>query len=70
MLQIMDQKIIKGQPLHVALMHADALNEVMALKNQLSSQYDCAELFITEFTPVMGAHTGPGVIGIAFYSGD
>ncbi len=25
------------------------------------------ELFITEFTPVMGVHTGPGVIGAAFY---
>jgi len=40
------------------------------LREQISSQFDCAELFITEFTPVMGAHTGPGVIGVAFYSGD
>ncbi len=39
-------------------------------QEQASSQLDCAELFITEFTPVMGVHTGPGVIGVAFYSGD
>jgi len=70
MLQIMEQRIVMGQPLHAAVMHADALDEAMALKSQISSQFDCAELFITEFTPVMGAHTGPGVIGIAFYSGD
>lgn len=25
---------------------------------------------ITEFTPVMGVHTGPGVVGVAFYSED
>ena len=31
---------------------------------------DTTALFITEFTPVMGVHTGPGVIGVAFYSGD
>ena len=69
-LKIMEQKVGKGQPLHVAVMHADALDKAIALKNQIASQFDCAELFITEFTPVMGVHTGPGVIGIAFYSGD
>jgi fatty acid-binding protein DegV len=69
-LKLMGQKVIRGQPLHVAVMHADALNEVIALRNRISSQFDCAELFITEFTPVMGVHTGPGVIGVAFYSGD
>jgi len=70
MLKIMRQKIVKGQPLHVAVMHADALDKAMVLRAQISSQFDCAELFITEFTPVMGAHTGPGVIGVAFYSGE
>ena len=39
-------------------------------QEQAASQFDCAELFIIEFTPVKGAHTGPGVIGVAFYSGD
>ena len=69
-LKIMGQKIVKGQPLHVAVMHADALDKAIALREQISSQFGCAELFITEFTPVMGVHTGPGVIGVAFYSGD
>jgi len=68
-IKIMEQKVAKG-PLHVAVMHADALDKAEALRNLISSQFDCAELFITEFTPVMGAHTGPGVIGAAFYSGD
>ncbi len=69
-LKLMGQRVIKGQPLHVAVMHADVLNEAIALRNRVSSQFDCTELFITEFTPVMGVHTGPGVIGVAFYSGD
>jgi len=70
MLQIMGQKVVKGQPLHVAVMHADALDRAKELMAKISSRFDCAELFITEFTPVMGVHTGPGVIGVAFYSGD
>ena len=69
-LKIMEQKVVKGQPLHVAVMHADALNRAEELINEISSRFDCAELFITEFTPVMGVHTGPGVIGVAFYSGN
>ncbi len=70
LLQLMEQRIVKELPLHVAVMHADALNQAIELKNQISSQFNCAELFITEFTPVMGAHTGPGVIGVAFYNGE
>ena len=69
-LKIMGQKVAEGQPLHVAVMHADALNRAIDLRNLISSQFNCVELFITEFTPVMGVHTGPGVIGVAFYSGD
>ena len=69
-LKIMGQKVVEGQPLHVAVMHADAPDKALALRNRISSQFDCDELFITEFTPVMGVHTGPGLIGVAFYSGD
>ena len=70
MLKIMEQKVDKGQPLHLAVMHADALDRAVALRDEIASRFDCAEVFITEFTPVMGAHTGPGVVGVAFYSGD
>ena len=70
MLKLMEKKVVKGQPLHVAVMHADALDKAVVLRNRIASQFDCAELFITEFTPVMGVHTGPGLLGIAFYSED
>jgi len=69
-LELMGEKIVNGQPLHVAVMHADALDRAKELMDEISSRFDCAELFITEFTPVMGVHTGPGVIGVAFYSGE
>ena len=69
-LKIMEQKVAKGQPLHVAVMHADALDRAKELMGEISSRFDCSELFITEFTPVMGVHTGPGVVGVAFYSRD
>ncbi|MBA7673665.1 Protein DegV [subsurface metagenome] len=70
MLKMMSQRVMKGQPLYVAVMHADALDKAAAISNTISAQFDCTELFITEFTPVMGVHTGPGLLGVAFYSED
>ena len=68
MLKLMGSSAAKGQPLHVVVMHADALGEAITLKDRITSQFECREIFITEFTPVMGVHTGPGLIGVAFYS--
>ena len=67
MLKLMEQAATKNQPLHVAVMHADAVSEAMNLKERILSQFQCREIYITEFTPVMGVHTGPGLIGVAFY---
>lgn len=69
-LKIMEEKVVRKQPLHVAVMHAGSLDRALALREQIGSRFNCTELYITEFTPVMGVHTGPGVIGVAFYSGD
>ena len=69
-LRLMGRKIGKGKPVHVALMHADALEQSQVLRDRIASRFNCVELFTTEFTPVIGVHTGPGVIGAAFYSED
>lgn len=68
MLKLMEPMVKKGQPLYVAVMHADAMEQAASFKEKVASQFDCEEIFITEFTPVMGVHTGPGLIGVAFYN--
>ena len=55
------------QPLHVAVLHADVPEEAERLRQQIAREFHCDELYVTGLTPVMGAHTGPGVLGIAFY---
>ena len=59
---------VKGTPLHMAVMHADVLEEAERLKEAIASEFKPAELLITDFTLVMGAACGPGVIGVAFYN--
>ena len=67
-LKLMEQNAKSGEALHVTVMHADAIDNATVLRNRIAAQFNCAELFITEFTPVMGVHTGPGLLGVAFYS--
>jgi fatty acid-binding protein DegV len=54
-------------PVHVAVMHAHTPDEAEKLRERISSEFNCAELFITEFSPVMGYATGTGTLGFAFY---
>jgi DegV family protein with EDD domain len=61
-------KRVNGDRLHVAILHADVPEAAEALRRLIAEQFQCAELYVTELTPVMGAHTGPGVLGVAFYS--
>ena len=54
-------------PVHVAVMHAYVPEEAEKLKERIASEFNCTELFITEFSPVMGYATGTGTLGFAFY---
>jgi len=58
----------QNTPVHAAVFHADAADQAEELRKQVAERFHCVELYVTEFTPVMGAHTGPGVIGLAFYA--
>ena len=65
-------KIMRGKvglnPVRVAVIHAYALDEAERLKERVSSEFNCAELWISEFSPVMGYACGTGTLGLAFYS--
>jgi len=54
-------------PVHVAVMHAYAPDEAERLKERVSAEFNCAELWLTEFSPLMGYATGTGTLGLAFY---
>jgi DegV family protein with EDD domain len=59
-----------GKPSHINIMHAAAPDDACDLQKRVQASINCVEVFISEFTPVMGAHTGPGLLGLAFYPED
>ena len=56
-----------GLPVRMAVMHAAAPEEAEELAAELCRACDCREIVIGPFTPVVGAHTGPGLLVVAFH---
>jgi DegV family protein with EDD domain len=67
-------KIVKGKvgqsPVHIAVMHAYALDDAKKIEERVASEFNCVELWISEFSPLMGYATGTGTLGLAFYKED
>ena len=70
LLELMQERVSQGQRVHASIDHANVPEEADHLKSQISSLFDCAEIFINDWAPVAGVHCGPGVIGISFYAVD
>lgn len=70
LLDLTSERIRPDQPLHMSVIHAQTPEEASSLYDTVRQRFHPQELYITEFTQVMSAHTGPGLIGLAFYSGE
>jgi len=67
MLKIMADRVGDSR-VHVMVHHADEVEEGEKLMTEIESRFSCVEIHFTEFTPLMGVHTGPGLLAIAFYA--
>ncbi len=56
-------------PLQLATVHANAEAEARELLAAASEKMKPAEALLTEVSPVVGAHTGPGTVGLAWLVG-
>ncbi len=53
-------------PLNMIVCHANDQANCEDLRAMIEAKVATRDVLMTEFTPVMGAHTGPGVVGAAF----
>ena len=58
---------VGDKPVHTAVMHAYAEDEAEVLMKRVSKEFNHTELWLTEFSPVMGYACGTGAVGLAFY---
>ena len=59
-------KGVGGRPVTVCVMHAGVPEVAAAVEDALSDTIDCREIYVAEFSAVMGTHIGPGALGVAY----
>ncbi len=68
LVELVDKYADTGKPLHFIINYSNSKEDAEELKKLVTSKYKkFEEMYVTEYTPTMGASTGP-IIGLAFYS--
>jgi DegV family protein with EDD domain len=69
LVEVMEERIAGRSPVRVATIHANALEEAKQLKVLVDELIRPAESVITDVSPSVGTHTGPGTLGLAYMAG-
>lgn len=64
MLEILRERSGTSSVFRAAVVHANALENAQALAEDVRVQLGPEELYLAEVSPVIGAHSGPGTLGI------
>lgn len=68
--QKIGEALASGGSLHAAVLHAAETELARAFYEDLSTSFDCTEIYLQELSPVVGCHLGPGVVGASYYVGN
>jgi DegV family protein with EDD domain len=64
------QEQVKGKSnIRLAALHANSEAEAKSLLEKAAQQMGAIESILTEVSPVVGTHTGPGTVGLAYIAG-
>lgn len=66
LVEIITERIGGRQPVHLATLHANAQSDAIELLEQAKAQIGGVEHVLSEVSPVVGTHAGPGTLGLAF----
>ena len=66
MITLVEKHIQGKEKVRLSVFHAGIPETAQALLDKLIEEYKPQESILTEVSPVIGAHTGPGTISIAF----
>ncbi|MBN1887119.1 MAG: DegV family protein [Thermoflexales bacterium] len=66
LVEIMMRKHAPGSALRVQVLHADNSEGAAMLREQVGQRYECTWLPLGHLSPVLGAHTGPSMVGVAY----
>ena len=69
LVELAEERIAGRSPVRLGALHADALPDAMQVLSQASARIDSQQTLLTEVSPVIGTHAGPGTVGLAWMAG-
>lgn len=66
MLELAAERVKGKSNIRIASLHANAAEDAKALLERAIKEINPVETVFTEVSPVVGSHTGPGTVGLAF----
>lgn len=67
MLELMRDRTPGGTPIKIAVTHVAVAEHAELLLDMVRRAFDCQETLISELSPALGVHTGPGMVGVNFF---
>ena len=68
LLEIVEAELEGRSGIHLAALHANAEQEARMLLDHIQMHFDVVEALMTEVSPVVGTHAGPGTVGLAYWT--
>jgi DegV family protein with EDD domain len=69
-LDLMRQRGAANRPIKVGITHVAAPERAELLAGLVKQAFDCRETWISELSPALGVHAGPGTVGVNFFPVD
>jgi DegV family protein with EDD domain len=69
LIDLVVQNVAGRTPVHLAALHANAEADARQMLSLAASRLNPVEQLFSSVSPVIGTHTGPGTIGLAFMAG-
>ena len=67
LLDLMEEKVGEGARIRVAFTHVAAREQLERLQAMVTERFDCLETIVTELSPALAVHSGPGTVGVSFF---
>jgi DegV family protein with EDD domain len=66
--KLVAQEVQPGSAVRLVVLHGQALGEATDLAESLRKTFQIPDMLIGEVGPVIATHTGPGAVGVAYYT--
>jgi DegV family protein with EDD domain len=64
---LMHQRVGERAAIKVAFTHVAAREQLARLQALVTERFDCIEVIVSDLSPALAVHSGPGTVGVSFF---